>query len=150
MISQKLDLLLEPLYTVLFEHHIVVPLLPKGPSHLVHGGADALVEVGDLVEEKSLEELHLPLNVTKVTLIYLGQDSGASIIDGSDRLLLDVQDLSPHRLFKVLQLPLVHDLSLQLQLRGPRPQKVKQFLVNICAHVDKVKLVRLVMGPRTL
>ena len=51
---------------------------------------------------------------------------------------------------EVFELSLVHDLPLDLQLDGARPQEVEQLFVDLGAGVHEVELVRLVRGPRAL
>lgn len=88
----------------------MVPLLLEGPSHLVHCRTDPHVEVGYLVEEEGLEELHLALHIPQVALIDLGQDTSAGVVDGGDALIFDIENLPADGQLEVFQLPLMDDL----------------------------------------
>lgn len=102
--------MLEPFDPVFLLHDLVVPLLLQGTGYLIHRRAYPQVEVGNLVKEECLEELHLPLNVPKIPPVNLLEDPRARIVNGRDTLLLNIKNLTPHAQLEVLELSLMHDL----------------------------------------
>ena len=128
----------------------MIPLLFQRPRHLLHRRPYPHVKIRDLIKEERLKQLHLPLNIPQLPPIYLSNYPLTRIIYRLHTLLLDREYRPPHLQLELLQLPLVHYLPLNLQLRAPRPQEIEQLLVYLRARVHEVELVRLVRRPRAL
>jgi len=106
--------LLEPLNPVLLKHYIMIAFLLQSPSNLIHCSAYPLIEVGNLIVEESLKELHFSLNISEVALVYLVKDPCAGIPNCIYRLFFDFKDLISDCTFEILKLLLMNNLALKL------------------------------------